>query len=205
MSMHECANMQTELDQHELYVDPLLTQIATPPFVTFWQFYVDSPHTYYKSTFRHPISGLIVNGGLSHPNYVKALDTRAEDYYVHMQDLAQKCICPFSLRMEMVQALDQHELGVLKEPIQAHSFFRILHIQKLLDELPLVVPFKWEEEESSLQFILSKCLTHMVEELWDLCKQYRGKGGFLPVWRPFQLEIALEEAFHGNPLDNINW
>lgn len=205
MSMHECANMQTELDQHELYVDPLLTQIATPPFVTFWQFYVDSPHTHYKSTFRHPISGLIVNGGLSHPNYVKALDTRAEDYYVHMQDLAQKCICPFSLRMEMVQALDQHELGVLKEPIQAHSFFCILHIQKLLDELPLVVPFKWEEEESSLQFILSKCLTHMVEELWDLCKQYRGKGGFLPVWRAFQLEIALEEAFHGNPLDNINW
>lgn len=36
-----------------------------------------------------------------------------------------------------------------------------------------------------------------------LFKQYRGKGGFLPVWRAFQLEIALEEAFHGNPLDNI--
>lgn len=135
---------------------------------------------------------------------MKALDTRAEDYYVHMRDLAQKCICPFSLRMEMVQVLDQHELGVLKEPIQAHSFFCILHIQKLLDELPLVVPFTWEEDESSLQFILSKCLSHMVKELWDLCKQYRGKGGFLPVWRAFQLEIALEEAFHGNPLSNLD-
>lgn len=102
MSMHECANMQTELDQHELDVDPLLAHIATLPFVTFWQFYVDSPHTHYKSTFRHPISVLIVNGGLSYPNYVEALDTRAEDYYVHMRDVAQKCICPFSLRMEMV-------------------------------------------------------------------------------------------------------
>lgn len=44
----------------------------------------------------------------------------------------------------------------------------------------------------------------MVEELWDQCKQYRGKGGFLPVWRPFQLEIALEEAFHGHPLSNLD-
>lgn len=56
--------MQTELDQHELYIDPLLTQIATPPFVTG---HVDSPHTHYKSTFRHPISGLIVNGGSATP------------------------------------------------------------------------------------------------------------------------------------------
>lgn len=129
MSMHECANMQTELDQHELDVDPVLAHIAHLPFVTFWQFYVDSSHTHYKSTFRHPISGLIVNGGLSHPIYLKALDSRAEDYYVHMRDLASKCICKFPLRIEMVQGLDQHDLGLLKEPIKADFFFRILHIQ----------------------------------------------------------------------------
>lgn len=67
-----------------------------------------------------------------------------------------------------------------------------------------MVPSKWENEESSLQFILSKCLTHMVEELWELGQQYRGKGGFLPVWRAFQLEMALEEGFHGHPLSNLD-
>lgn len=204
ISMHECANFQTELDQHELDVSPVLAKIARLPFVTFWQFYVGSPHTHYQSTFRHPVSGLIVNCGLSYPNYQKALHTRAEDYYVHMRDLAIKCKCYYPLRIEMVQGLDEEDLGVLKEPIRAHTFFRIPNIQRLLEDVPMLVPFQWKEEELSLQSVLSQCLTHMVEELWQLGQQHEGKGGFLPVWRAFQLEIALEEAFHGHPLSNVD-
>lgn len=69
MSMHECVTVQTELDQHPPDILPALAEIVTRPNVTFWQVYVDSPHTH-LSTFRHPISGLIVTGGLDHPNYV---------------------------------------------------------------------------------------------------------------------------------------
>lgn len=68
----------------------------------------------------------------------------------------------------------------------------------------MLVPFQWKEEELSLQSVLSQCLTHMVEELWQLGQQHEGKGGFLPTWRAFQLEIALEEAFHGHPLSNVD-
>lgn len=204
MSMHECANMQTELDEHEVDVSPVLGSIADLLFANHWQFYMDSPHTHALATFRHPVSGLIVIGGLGHPNYTKALESRAQDYYVHMRDLANKAMCKYPLRIEMVQALDAADLSCLIEPILAVHFFSLRHLKWFLNELPMVIPFKWDEGDCSVQEILCTCLTYMADELWTLGNEHSGKGGFIPSWRAFQLELALEEAFYGHPLSNVD-
>ncbi|XP_025760147.1 uncharacterized protein LOC112844734 [Oreochromis niloticus] len=203
MSMHECVNVQTELDQRPPDILRPLAEIATKPNVTFWQFYVDSPHTHYMSTFRHPISGLIVTGGLGHPNYVQAVATRAEDYYIHMMDLARKAAGNYNLRIEIVEGKEGKELEDL-DLVSPWEFFNCEALYKCLRDFPLVVPFKREHEQPSVNEILSRCLKYMADQLRQLGEKHTGKGGFLPVWKAFQLELALEEALYGHPLSNMD-
>ncbi|CAI5689619.1 unnamed protein product [Oreochromis niloticus] len=203
MSMHECVNVQTELDQRPPDILRPLAEIATKPNVTFWQFYVDSPHTHYMSTFRHPISGLIVTGGLGHPNYVQAVATRAEDYYIHMMDLARKAAGNYNLRIEIVEGKEGKELEDL-DLVSPWEFFNCKALYKCLRDFPLVVPFKREHEQPSVNEILSRCLKYMADQLRQLGEKHTGKGGFLPVWKAFQLELALEEALYGHPLSNMD-
>lgn len=156
------------------------------------------------STFRHPISGLIVTGGLSHPNYVQAVATRAGDYYVHMMDLARWAAGNYNLRIEIVEGIEGEELADFPHIVEARSFFNMRTLQKCLMDFPLVVPFKREQEQPSMNEILSRCLKHMADQLWQLGEKHTGKGGFLPVWKAFQLELALEEALYGHPLSNMD-
>lgn len=44
----------------------------------------------------------------------------------------------------------------------------------------------------------------MADQLRQLREKHIGKGGFLPMWKAFQLELALEEALYGHPLSNMD-
>ncbi|MEQ2163628.1 hypothetical protein GOODEAATRI_032232, partial [Goodea atripinnis] len=202
MGMHEAVNMQTTLGRMYLDISPDLIAITNMPSMNFFQMYVDSPHIHNMSTFRHPVSGMVVTAGLSHPKYNSAISKRAEEYVLHMEDMARKSRCRFSLRIEQVVLLDN--LYALPEKMSPVYFYNIMKIKDIFRRYPMVVPFVWEVNCVDLHDILYRCLNHMTGELKRIGAANQGKGGFHPTWKTFQLELVLEEAQYGHPLSMVD-
>ncbi|MEQ2200054.1 hypothetical protein XENOCAPTIV_021200 [Xenoophorus captivus] len=152
MGMHEAVNMQTTLGRMYLDISPDLMAITNMPSMNFFQMYVDSPHIHNMSTFRHPVSGMVVTAGLSHPKYNSAISKRAEEYVLHMEDMARKSRCRFSLRIEQVVLLDN--LYALPEKMSPVYFYNIMKIKDIFRRYPMVVPFVWEVNSVDLHDIL---------------------------------------------------
>lgn len=201
LGMHEAVNFQSNLDSRKIDFDRELRQLCATGKISFLQLYADSPHIHVKSPFKHPVSGTIVTAGLADPQYLSAMDRRAREYLLHMQDLVDKVPCPLALRVEQVAIFDDTE-GI-PHVLVAAEFFRVRRLHHLLHTAPLVLPFtisgdEWDDWDPVS--LLQLAVGHMVEELRKLFHTSAGKGGFEPSWQAYQLDLALEEVFYGHPL-----
>lgn len=70
LGIHEAVNFQSNFNNVPMDVgQQLMPVMSRDGKVTFLQLYVDSPHAHSQMPFKHPVSGVLVTCGLSHPNY----------------------------------------------------------------------------------------------------------------------------------------
>lgn len=197
LGMHEATNYQTDLDHLPLTLsDSLLRVLKDDGRLTFLQLYVDSPHVHLKMPFKHPVSGTIVTCGLSHPQFQKALLSRAEMYVMHMKDLKEKLVSQLSLRIEQVRLYEDW----VPTAICPGEHFCEPALFAMLGENALVIPFSERAYEHGLLSTLSRVLDHVVTELWRLYMTSEGVARYDACWKSFQIELLLEELFYGHPL-----
>lgn len=198
LSIHEAVNFQSNLDGRAMDISSELRHILRPPKVNFLQLYVMSPHLHIQSPFRHPVSGVIVTCGLSHPQFTKAMLMRAISYLDHMEDLASKMVSQLECRVEQVAFFDS-STGI-PSTFHAADAFDIVKLKKLLAARPVFVPFVDDAHGKGLLTICRKVLDHLIGTLRAFFNSHLGIGGFEASWRSFQSELALEEFFYGQPL-----
>lgn len=203
MSMHECVNFQTSIDQGDPDVSTQIKRLCKLGEPSFWQMYVDRPYLHSSSFTRHPVSGVIATIGLNGHQYQESLERRAEDFIRHMEDMVRKTPSPYALRVEMVIPLER-ELVNYDVPIPPSAHYDIWSLQTLLHREPMVVPFCWVDGTRSVNDILGICLREMVDHLRALGIAHNAKGGHDAAWESFQLELSLEETLYGHPLNPVD-
>ena len=74
LGMHETCNFQSNLNTLRTDVGQAIMRLLSKTGeVTFLQLYADVPHIHYNQPFKHPVSGVLVTCGLSHPNFKATL------------------------------------------------------------------------------------------------------------------------------------
>lgn len=81
----------------------------------------------------------------------------------------------------------------------ASDFFAEPMLDRLLETVPMLVPFR-QQDGVGLQHVVHAVASHLSGSLHDLLDHARGMGGYENSWRAFQLELAAEELFFGRPL-----
>ncbi len=199
-SIHEAANYQSNLDDHPIVIDDKLLDVfaALPnkPLMNHLQLYCNTPHTHQTPFYKHPVSGVISTCGLLHADQTRAMHARALGYLSHMDDLIHKADIHLSACIEVV-LLFEEERGI-PELFHPEDAFDQKGLIRLLEKKPMLLPFK-DDEGQGLRSVTSAVLQHLSGELHALLFLYSHMGGFKPSWRAFQLELALEEYFHGQP------
>lgn len=145
LGMHEAVNFLSNLDGRKIEFDRELRQLCATGKVSFPQLYADSPHVHLYSHFKHPLSRTIVTAGLAHPQYLSAMERRARDYLLHMEDLVNKVPCPLALRVEQVAIFDATE--GFPPVLVAEEFFRVRRVHHLLHKEALILPFTVSGDE----------------------------------------------------------
>ncbi|XP_029281300.1 uncharacterized protein LOC115003588 [Cottoperca gobio] len=203
MGMHEAVNFQTCTDHRMMDISRELRQLCVPASIIFLQLYVDSPHLHIRNPFKHPVSGVIATCGLSHPQFWKAMTSRAMGYLDHMEDLAEKMLCPFVLRMEQVAVFGGSQ-GIPSMLVPA-EFFSLRKVRYFFYKNPVVIPIGRAEDGLTLMEILHNVVIFLVRSLRQLFNQHANVGGYKPSWQAFQFELALEEFFYGHPLCHTDY
>ncbi|RXN18886.1 hypothetical protein ROHU_001960 [Labeo rohita] len=198
IGMPEAANFQSNLDRHPLTIDYLLNNVFDGPVkysrINFIQLYANTPHIY-GPTARHPVSRVIATCGVHNPQHARKILQKAKAYIDHMDDLARKTICRVQARIEAVFLLKTH-FPLRMDP---QDFFKPAAIHHLLEEIPILLPFKDNEHQLGLRHILQPVASHLTSTLYTLLSEAKGRGGFNSSWTAFQAELALEELFFGKP------
>lgn len=73
-------------------------------------------------------------------------------------------------------------------------------LKQLLAAHPVVLPFKDSNEGIDLLTICQDMVRHMVCKLKELYQTKQDVGGYAASWQAYQLELALESFFFGDPL-----
>lgn len=202
LSLTETANFQTNLDSRALDISGDLRRVsALPGKLTFLQLYATTPHRRDETAYAHPVSGVITTCGLLHPQSNRAMRRRAYDYEQNMVDNILKLSGIIRCRLELVTRLEAETSITDSDIICAADFFSDTGIGELLSRHPMFVPFyeDWKMEEKFTN-IMQSIACYLVENLQRLHEQNESKGGFLESWRAYQLELALEVFFWGQPL-----
>lgn len=199
LSIHEAANFQSNLDGRSMDVERQLWSIfklgEQSPTLNFLQLYCDSPHNPQIPFFRHPVSGLLVCCGLLHKETNKAMLTRAKRYLEHFDDMRVKGIYRLQVRVEGVLMFSGTDIPAV---LASRRFFNEPALMQLLKDEAMLLPFK-EMNGRGIRQIHKAVVDYMVDTLTAKCNQGKRKGGYDNSWLAFQLELALEEHFHGQP------
>lgn len=91
LEMYKVVNYQSSLDSKSIDIAAPLAAVCKDETLSFLQLYVDV-YVQVPFSFRHPVSGVIVTCGLSHPQFQKAMEHRATTYIDHMDDLTRKMV-----------------------------------------------------------------------------------------------------------------
>ena len=110
LGMHETCNFQSNLNTLRTDVGQAIMRVLSKTGeVTFLQLYADAPHIHYNQPFKHPVSGVLVTCGLSHPNFKATLTGRALAYLKHIRDLRLRLVCQVGCRIEQVVRFEDVE------------------------------------------------------------------------------------------------
>lgn len=200
LSIRETLNFQSNLDGRGMDVSPELMNICKyPQKSTFLQLYANTPHTKLLTWRSHPASGEIVSCGIMHPKTTAALDKAGLAYVRHMNDLVNKLKCVVSARIEVVTVLHQQDLihGLDAKELLSEEAIRALLVNK-----PMLLPFAARRVPYAPSFInIMQDIGHMlVASLIAVRQKSRYQGHFIDTWKAFQLELALEFFFWGQPV-----
>ncbi len=194
----EAANFQSNLDQHKLTIDRQLLNIFNGAVkhngINFVQLYANTPHVHAALT-RHPVSRVIATCGVHNPKHTRNILQKAKSYVEHMNDLARKTICRTHARVEAVFLLK----GLFPMRLDAKDFYDPTALYHLLEETPMLLPFKDNEHKLGLRHVVHPVANHLTTTLYTLLSEAKGRGGFNQSWTAFQYELALEELFYGKP------
>lgn len=138
----EAANFQSNLDHHPLTIDRQLMDIFTSAVkysgMTFIRLHANTPHVHARSMTKYPLSRVITTCGLHNPNHTRKILQKARSYVDHMNDLARKTICRTHARVEAVFLLKGH----FPLRLDAKDFYNPTAIHQLLEENPMLLPFR---------------------------------------------------------------
>lgn len=169
--------------------------------VTFLQLYADAPHIHYSQPFKHPVSGVLVTCGLSHPNFITTLTSRAHTYLRYVRDLSRRLACQVGCRIEQVVRFDGKDVPF---DINPRDYFDHSALQKLFLDHALLVPFQDREEGQGLLSTLRNVVNHLAGVLGQSLRDSEGVGRYHASWKAFQAELALEDLFFGHPLSVLD-
>lgn len=198
LCMHEAINIQTPLDGRPLDLKhPVLDILSKVGLVRFVQMYTTSPHCHFSAQVLHPVTGLIVLCNLQHHRTKETMLNAANNYINHVRDMCQKMVGQLKSRLEYV-AVFNDSTGI---PLHysAENYINTLALESLLSKYPVMLPFQ-TYGENNLVGILKEILEYVHSSLSGLLHDSANKGGFVPSWQAYQLELAFEELAFGHPL-----
>ncbi|KAL0150375.1 hypothetical protein M9458_054192, partial [Cirrhinus mrigala] len=197
-SMAEAANFQSNIDHMPLDIDPTLRQVLREDgcSVNFVQLYAVTPHCHESCTPRHPVSRVITMCDLHIQKHRRMILTNAERYVDYMEDLARKTVTRTCVRLEAVFVAGP---GYVERFHPCHFFIPSM-IDNLLETVPMIIPFKDNENGLGLREVVQQVSRYLTSTLHDLLQSGKGQGGYERSWTAFQIELALEEMFFGRPL-----
>lgn len=109
--MHERANYQSLLDGKAMDPCNQLREVfcshSSKSTLSFIKLYCDSPHVHLSQAYKHPVSGLLVTCGITHPQQAKVKLSRASEYVNMMEELELKIVKPLTFRVEGVVVFDK--------------------------------------------------------------------------------------------------
>lgn len=194
----EAANFQTNLDQHQITLDRDLLEVFSGAIacsnITFVQLYATTPHVRVDA-FKHPVSRVIATCGMHIQKHTTSIIQKAKSYIDHMDDLARKTACRTQARIEAVFLLDRNIPHIL----EAKDFYNPQAIYRLLENIPMLLPFKDNAHGLGLRHVTQPVATYLTNTLYTLFEECKGRGGYTNTWMAFQYELALEEMFFGRP------
>ena len=144
------------------------------------------------------MSGAVATAGLLHHNTNKMLQDRAVGYVRHVGDLTLKSEIQLPARMEFVLLYDNKEVLRGLHEVHPEGCFDQQQLNRLLKVKPMLLPFKDRADGRGLHTVNSGVLRFFIGTLMD-CLNHMQKGGFVATWKAFQIELACEEFFYGNP------
>ncbi|CAL8239964.1 unnamed protein product [Gadus morhua 'NCC'] len=202
LGMHETCNFQSNLNTLRTDMGQAIMRVLSKTGeVTFLQLYADAPHIHYNQPFKHPISGVLVNCGLSHPNFKATLTSRAFAYLKHIRDLRLRLVCQVGCRIEQVVRFEGEDVPFEFDP---REFFDLPALKRLFQDRALLVPFQDREDGRGLLSTLRGIVSHLAGILGESFQDSAGVGRYDPSWKAFQAELALEELFFGHPLSSLD-
>ena len=144
------------------------------------------------------MSGAVATAGLLHHNTNKMLQDRAVGYVRHVGDLAVKSRIQLPARMEFVLLYDNKEVLRGLHEVDPKGCFDQQQLNRLLKVKPMLLPFKDRADGRGLHTVNIGVLRFFIDTLMDSLNHMQ-KGGFEATWKAFQIELACEEFFYGNP------
>lgn len=67
-------------------------------------------------------------------------------------------------------------------------------IHHLLEETPMLLPFRGNEHKLGLRHVIQPVANHLTTTLFTLLSEAKGQGGFTNTWTAFQYELAGHRA-----------
>lgn len=122
--------------------------------------------------------------------------TNAERYINYMEDLGRKTVTRTCVRLEAVFVAGPGYV----ERFHPCYFFIPSMIENLLETVPIIIPFKVNENGLGLREVVQQVCRYLTSTLYDFLQSGKGQGGYECSWTAFQIELALEEMFFGRPL-----
>lgn len=196
-SLREAVNFQSNMDGKAMDVHRDLKSIASfPDQINFLQLYADTPHNRQDAWHSHPVSGEIVCCGLMHHKTNAAMSSRSKVYLQHMADHLYKMEGIVTARVEIVMLVTPNQI---QGTISGGEFLHVERLKKLVEQQPLLLPFKEERSGESFLTVMRGVAGHLLNTLKAAHASGKGQGKFTESWTAFQAEIGLEVFFWGHP------
>ncbi|CAM4428180.1 unnamed protein product [Leuciscus chuanchicus] len=171
----EAANFQSNLDRHPMTVDKIVLDVFNGAQrydkITFLQLYANTPHVHMTVT-KHPVTLVIATCGVHNKNHLRMILQRAHSYIKCMDDPARKSHCRTHARIEAVFLLNEN----IPVRLEGRDFFHPPALHTLLEQTPMVLPFKDNSHGLGLRHVVKPVATYLTSTLEGLLRNSHSKG-----------------------------
>lgn len=164
-SMAESANFQSNLDHMPMDVSDILDQVVRHDNckVNLLQLYAVTPHCHQATPAKHPVSRVITTCDLHIEKHRQMRLKDAKTYVDHMDDLTIKTSARTFVRLEGVFLV----WPGFPEVVDALSFFDQMMLDNLFETVPMLLPFKDNDDGLGLRHIVKPIATYLSSTLYD--------------------------------------